>query len=54
MPVLGVLLAALGGGWLAYYIAGAMLQPASWQESLLIGSIGLVPLFVGVLLVSRN
>ena len=52
--LLGVLLAALGGGWLSYYVSGAMLQPAPWQGSLLVGGLGLIPLVVGFLLVSRN
>jgi hypothetical protein len=50
----GTLLAALGGGWLSYYVSGAMLQPASWQANLLVGSFGLIPLVAGFLLVSRN
>ena len=52
--LLGVLVAAFGGGWLFYHVAVAMLESDLWQKSLLLGSVGLVPLLVGFLLVSRR
>jgi len=51
--VLSVLLAAFGGGWLAYYIIDLMPQPDLWRASLVMASFGLIPLFVGFVLLSR-
>jgi hypothetical protein len=47
--LVGILFAALGRGWLSYYVSSAVLQPASWQGSLLVSSFGRIPLFVGFL-----
>jgi hypothetical protein len=51
--VFGVLLAALGGAWLAYYIVDVMLRPDLWRTGLIMASFGLIPLVVGLVLVSR-
>jgi hypothetical protein len=51
--VLGVLLAAFGGAWLAYFITGLTLRPDSWRVGLLMAGFGLIPLVVGFVLVSR-
>jgi len=31
--LLGVLLAAFGGGWLSYCVAAALMEWASWQKA---------------------
>jgi hypothetical protein len=51
--VFGVLLAALGGAWLAYYIVDVMLRSDLWRTGLIMASFGLIPLVVGLVLVSR-
>jgi hypothetical protein len=42
----GVLLAALGGAWLAYYIVDVMLRLDLWRNGLIMASFGLIPLVV--------